>query len=125
MAKRDLDRIRDILLHLEQQESDDGFVWTRGDTFFVAADDYQFTLMVQAGLITGTDYRTLASIVPDRVQITFQGQDYLAAIRDEGIWAKTKATVAETGGSVTLEIITQLAKGYLKKKIESKTGLTL
>ncbi|MDD8023056.1 MAG: DUF2513 domain-containing protein [Paracoccaceae bacterium] len=125
MAKRDLNRIRDILLHLEGQESDDGYVWTRGDEFYVASDDYQFTLMTQAGILSDDEYRTMATIVPDRVMITFQGHDYLDAIRDQGVWEKTKAAVAETGGNATLEIVKALALGLLKKKISQHTGIDL
>ena len=58
-------------------------------------------------------------------RMTNQGHDYLDAIRDNGIWTKTKAAVAETGGSATLEIVKALALGFLKKKIETHTGIQL
>lgn len=125
MAKRDLDRIRQILLHLEAQPSNDGFVWTRNDGFFVPTDDYQFSLMAQAGFITGHDYRTLAAVVPDRVSISYSGHDYIDAIRNESIWQQTKAAVAETGGSATFEIIKTLATGFIKKKLSQHTGIEI
>lgn len=125
MPKRDLNRIRDILVHLESQESDDGNVWTRGDDFYVPSDDYQFTLMTQAGLLVERQYRTMNTIVPDQVMISFQGHDYLDAIRDQGIWEKTKSVVAETGGNATLEIVKALALGFLKNKISQHTGIDL
>ena len=125
MPKRDFERIREILLHLENHDSDDGYVWTRNDPFYRQSDNYQFTLMVQAGFITGTDYLSMAGIVPDRVQITFNGHDYLNAIRDEGIWSRTKTAVAETGGSATLELLKNIATGFVKKKLSQHTGLDL
>ena len=124
MAKRDLDRMREILLHLEQQESDDGQVWTRGDAFFVASDQYQITLLKQAGFLKG-DYQTMGSVVTDQLMITFDGHDYLDAIRDDGIWQKTKTAVLETGGNATVEILKALALGFLKQKIEKHTGISL
>lgn len=58
-------------------------------------------------------------------RLTSQGHDYLDAIRDQGIWAKTKDVVAKTGGSATLEIVKALATGLLKKQISERTGIDL
>ena len=125
MPKRNLERIREILLHLETQDGeDDGRVWTRGDDFWSAADQYQIDLAKQAGFLEG-DYETNGSVVTDLLRITFDGHDYLDAIRDEGIWNKTKQAVAETGGSATLEIVKSVAVGFLKTKIEKHTGIAL
>ncbi|MDP3961387.1 MAG: DUF2513 domain-containing protein [Pseudorhodobacter sp.] len=41
--------------------------------------------------------------------ITFDGHDYLDAIRDEGIWQKTKKAVVDTGGNATVEILNACA----------------
>lgn len=57
--------------------------------------------------------------------VTWQGHDYLDAIRDDSIWKKTKKAVIETGGNATLEITKALALGFLKQKIEKHTGITL
>lgn len=109
MAKRDLDRIRLILLHLESGDSPDGWVWTRNDAFYRASDDYQFTLMEQAGFITGLNHRTLASVVPDRVSITYQGHDYLDAVRSEKVWAEVTKKLLPLGGSAAMEVVKDLA----------------
>ncbi len=58
-------------------------------------------------------------------RLTAQGCEFLDSIRDEGVWNKTKRTVAETGGNATLEIIKNLASGFLKKKIADHTGIDL
>jgi hypothetical protein len=124
MAKRDLERMREILLHLEGQDSDDGWIWTRSDEFYRASDDHQIELMKQAGFLESGD-RTKSSLVTDRLRITFSGHDYIDAIRNEGIWAETKNAVVETGGSATVEIVKSLAVGFLKKKISTHTGIKL
>lgn len=69
------------------------------------------------------DYGYATQVGRDSVRLTAQGHDYLNAIRDEGIWQRTKATVAETGGNATLDIMKQIAVAYLKKKIADQTGL--
>jgi hypothetical protein len=84
MPKRDLDRIREILLHIESQGSDDGNVGTIGDPFYQASDAYQITLLEQGGYMeVGNTFKS--SIAPDPLQITFAGHDFLVAIRDDGI----------------------------------------
>ena len=35
-------------------------------------------------------------------RLTSQGHDFIEAIRDKGIWEKTKEAVAETGGNASL-----------------------
>ena len=57
-------------------------------------------------------------------RITNQGHDYLAAIRNDTVWAKTKEGAAKVGG-VTLNMMKDIAVSYLKKEIAEKTGLDL
>ena len=78
---------------------------------------YHILLLIDAGLLTEVGKGTF--------RITNSGHDYLEAIRDEGIWSKTKAVVAETGGSTTLELVKKLAMGFLNAKIEHYTGMKL
>ena len=78
---------------------------------------YHVQLLRDAGLVTEVGRSTY--------RLTNSGHDYIEAIRDEGIWSKTKTAVAETGGSATLEIIKSLAMGFLKSKIEKHTGIAL
>lgn len=92
-----------------------------GGVLGMSADERQYEghvlLLVDAGLVAEIDESTF--------RLTAQGHGYLDAIRDEGIWNKTKQAVAETGGSATLDIIKSLAVGFLKTKIEKHTGITL
>ena len=111
--KRDDDLIRDLLIEMETSEE-----WL----FVVDCDEgdqkreYHLKLLGDVGLILfeGYSYR-----------MTALGHDYLAAIRDEGLWQKTKDTVSETGGNATLEIVKALAIGFLKKKIAQHTDIDL
>ncbi|NVK45096.1 MAG: DUF2513 domain-containing protein [Rhodobacteraceae bacterium] len=124
MPKRDLNRIRELLLKAEARplEPDDDFndgYLCFDETEISPEDGYQLLLMKDAGLIEGRDAST------GLFRITNVGHDYLDAIRNEGIWSDTKNAVAETGGSVTLEVVKSLATGFLKKKISQHTGIEL
>lgn len=53
------------------------------------------------------------------VRITWNDQEYLAAVRDETIYAKTKKTILESTGSLTFELI----KAFATKLMRSQPGL--
>lgn len=125
MAARDLDRMRDILIKLDTGSSVDGKELVVGDSFFRPSDSYQLKLLEQAGLVTIQGRPDCETSLPINATMTFQGHDYLDAIRSVGIWEQTKATIADTGGSATLEVLKSLATGFLKKKIEEHTGIEI
>jgi hypothetical protein len=60
---------------------------------------------------------------PGVFRITNRGHDYLATIRDEGIWRKTK-DAAEGLGGVTLGLMKDIALAYLKQEASERLGLT-
>jgi len=72
-----------------------------------------------------TDKGFAQQVGNDTYRLTAAGHEFIAAIRDEGIWARTKAVVAEQGGSIPLEILKQLATGLLRKQISDRTGIEL
>jgi hypothetical protein len=54
--------------------------------------------------------------------LSWQAHDFVDAVRDEQIWQRTKEGALNAGGW-TLELLTDLAKGFLKQKIEKMTGI--
>ena len=82
-------------------------------------DGYQLLLMRDAGWIEGRDANV------GLFRVTNTGHDYLEAVKDVGIWNQTKAAIATTGGSATLEVAKALAIGFLKTKLSKHTGIEL
>jgi len=127
-VKLDIDYIKRILSELE--DSDDWLVVGPDDADTACSDVqkrvYHFLLMEDAGLVVclrpAEDRRSLTN---EAFRMTFQGHEYLATIRDEGIWADTKNLVRETGGNASLEIIKAIAVGLLRKKISQHTDIQL
>lgn len=62
---------------------------------------------------------------PAYFRVTAKGCDFLDATRDEGIWEKTKAVVAETGGNAALEIIKAIALGFLRKQLKNNADIEI
>ena len=115
---RDDEYLRDLLFKVEKQS--DYFlsiVRTLSDSSDTRKKWYHAQLLCDSGY--------LVQISKSRYRLTAKGHDFIESIRDEGIWNKTKAAIAETGGNATLEIIKNLACGFLKKKISTHTGIEL
>ena len=71
------------------------------------------------------DYGYVEQLNEHAYRLTAHGHDFIESIRDESVWIKTKAAVAETGGNATIEMVKKLATGFLKKKISDHTGIEI
>ena len=56
--------------------------------------------------------------------LTWDGTDYLDAIRDGSVWAKTKKVVADAVGSTTMEVIKQTAVLVAVEMVKAKLGIS-
>jgi hypothetical protein len=56
--------------------------------------------------------------------ITWAGHDFLDSVRDPKIWEKTKSG-AEAAGGFTVDLLKDLAKGFIRKQVEEHTGVKL
>ena len=115
--ERDKDYLRELMLAFEAQAD---HIIPVADLIVFEGDRRRaghVKLLIDEGLLES----------PGRgvVRITARGHDFIESIRDPGIWARTKEAVAETGGNATLDIVKQLATGFLKKKITQHTGIEL
>jgi Hypothetical protein (DUF2513) len=127
--KRDLDLVRDILLAIERDEKMDGLHWFIFDgpedlgigNCPVEKLSYTIGLMAQAGFLKTAAGSTL---MPAISGLTWERHDFLGAIRDDKIWAKTKQGALAAGG-FTFDLLKDLAEGFIKKQIEERTGVQL
>lgn len=122
---RDPELIRQLMLKLEEVEPKNGsgtIVMTDVGTDLLvegySADQvaYHYRLILDTNWIEGG---------PKRFQrITNQGHDFLDSVRDDEIWSSTKNGALKAKG-FTLELLGDLAKGFVRKKLESLTGVEL
>lgn len=122
-----MDLVRDLLLQIE--EFDQGL----GGDVEIEAGDHEpqvvaehLRLLIEARLIEGDtvpdDQYAFDHIVP--IRLTWSGHDFLESVRDPEIWKKTKEGALSAKG-FTLDLLQDLAKGFLKKQIEDRTGIAL
>ncbi|MFM9934987.1 MAG: DUF2513 domain-containing protein [Novosphingobium sp.] len=126
--KRDFDLIREILLHVEQTAkplSPEYYYHFEHEDRDGVANSLQ--LMADKGLIEAEEAPVHGAHPSDwyaQVRLTWDGCDFLDSIRDDEIWKKTKAGASAAGG-FTFDLLKALAKGLIKKKIETHTGVNL
>jgi hypothetical protein len=108
--KRDMELIRELLLAIE------AFPTGHGEELELAGRSetevgYHLNLLLQAGYIEGHDVTTHGhdgpQVLPSRM--TWEGHDFLDAIRDDGVWKKVQEKLLAVGGQSTLEVVKELA----------------
>ena len=128
--KRDMDLIRDIILALEAEQKLNGRLLHRGraSDFFdkegVSEDEiaHGLRLLIDRSFVIGSYDKASDTFGVER--LSMDGHDFLNSIRDPDVWNKTKKGALAAGG-FTLNLLNDLAKGFIKKKIEDSTGIML
>ena len=115
--RRDDDYIRQLLLDIE---ASDELYFLAGLTMSMAAEEQKkhqhAELMCDVGF--------LAAVNDGVYRMTNHGHDYLAVIRNETIWAKTKKGASKIGGA-SLGIMKDIAVAYVKQEASDRLGLEL
>jgi Hypothetical protein (DUF2513) len=128
--KRDLGLVRELLQRLEVLPMGMYDAVTIGpDSPKIAVDGYNeediayhLSPLQERGLVEVPDGQPMIGIVFTR--LTWEGHDFLDAVRDSEIWKKTKQG-ADAVGSFSFDLVKQLAAGFIKTKIEEHTGVKL
>jgi DNA-binding transcriptional ArsR family regulator len=116
--KRDMDLVRKILLESEESESPDIPKNLSVEGYTQEQIKYHLKLLRDADLITTVQYVPLFESKPESAlnvkvavpsRLTWQGHEFLDAVRNENVWNKTKEIVKEKGGSLTFGVIKDLA----------------
>jgi len=131
--KRDLDLMRDLLLKVEKATIGDVArnpwqVFSSSGTpsevviYHVRLPLERKLLHSQSINLEGRsqDGTPTAKFLPDA--LTDEGHEFLETIRDPKVWQKTKEGARKIG-SFGIDLIKDLAKGYLKKKIKDLTDV--
>lgn len=143
--QRDMELIRAILLDLEGRSPgvdprNFGYACEKvAAQLNVDADklQYHLALLFDAKLIDGCALRGLDP-APNKAKrvdsdyvfhvmprhLTWEGHEFLDSVRDAEVWSKTKEA-ASSFGSYGLDMLKDLAKGFIKTKIKQHTGIDL
>ena len=114
--KRDMALVREILVFVEAQPAGELIqdVSVNCDDKHVLAEHIR--LMIQAGLLDGearVDREQGSHVLIEG--LTWEGNDFLAAIRNDTVWNRLLAKAKEIGVAMTLELAKELGKKYLRE----------
>ena len=108
--KRNMELIREILLHVEEIPTPDNFDLIEIPSHKQEEISYHVKLLGDAGFLDVYDLRTLG---PNGFKyapraLTNAGHDLLDSMRDRSIWEKAKDELKTVGGSASLEVVQSL-----------------
>ena len=114
--KRDMNLVRQILLCVEDSDQD----VIHGldiDNFTESEIGYNVELLINAGILSGFESQAFGRRKAYYIQgITWQGHDFLDAIRADSIWDKVNKAVSDKGlnlNELSFEIVKKLAIDFL------------
>ncbi len=122
--KRNWDTIRDILTRLEEHNSEED--WLNLSNFSQDKQSeisYHMELLIEAGLVNGQMSEEFGSGPEDffATRLTWDGHEFLDAIRNDTVWQKTKKSFINKGLSMTFDLVksvaSDVAASYLKATI--------
>lgn len=117
--RRDMDLIRHLLLLIEDQGSDMNS-WIE-DTIVEGHTEEEIShhiwLLSDGGFIDAIDLSTMECSSFKPRCLTWQGHEFLDAVRDKDIWSQT-LDLAKHGGTNSLTALFDIAKFLVRKRIE-------
>lgn len=103
--RRDMDTVRSIMLAVEEADRPVRAqeVVPEGCTF--AETVYHIELMAAHGLLDARVTRAKGSVVAEVQGLTWDGYDFLDAMRDDRVWERAKRAIRESVGSTTMGVV--------------------
>lgn len=111
--KRNWDTIREILTKVEACTLPTEMVRLSDFPKERAAEtSYHMQLLIEAGLVQGQIVGTIGPEIKDFFgqRLTWEGHEFLDAIRSDTVWQKTKKIFTEQGVAMTFELVKTVAK---------------
>lgn len=118
--KRDMDLVRFILLETEKAPDSFEIEELVCDAYDMKTIAYHVDMLNSYGLIDAKLNKAWGGVVVSGTiyALTWDGCDYLDAIREDKVWKKTKQVIKDSVGSTTLGVIKQTAVMVATKFIE-------
>lgn len=122
--QRDLDLVRLILMRVENASGPLTLRDFASDAYADAVVAYHLRLMENRGLIDASFTTEWSGIVVKATVsgLTWEGADYLDAIRDDGLWRKTKEALKRSG-AVTFGAVKEVAVAAAVASAKASLGI--
>jgi hypothetical protein len=120
--KRNWDTIREILTRLEEVTPEEHSLRLLSFPSEHAVEmSYHMELLMEAGLVNGQMSKTIGPGPHDflAIRLTWQGHEFLDAIRSDTVWQKTKKSFIGSGLSMTLDLVKSVAADIAASLLKS------
>ncbi|ORE90523.1 hypothetical protein ATO13_22496 [Stappia sp. 22II-S9-Z10] len=121
--KRDMDLIREILLHVEASETLHMTAFQLPGHGDEAVTEHAI-LCIEKGLLEGRPILTMNSREVLVGRLTWEGHDFLAAIRDETVWTRLKSSISQPLTSLPFDVIKSVGASLVQQMVAKQIGLT-
>ncbi|MFW6046685.1 MAG: DUF2513 domain-containing protein [Candidatus Woesearchaeota archaeon] len=108
--KRDMELVRKILIKLEYESKPIELIPPHIDGYSEEQVSYHYKLLTENGIIEAIDCTTDDGFEWQARGLTWQGHDYIDAIRDENRWQTVKDWIKSSGKVLTIETLKQAIK---------------
>jgi hypothetical protein len=123
--ERNWDTIREVLFRLEAMAPEKGFLQL-ADFPKERAYEYSYNveLMAEAGLIYCKMSKTFGKNATDfsAYRLTWEGHEFLDAIRSDTVWNKAKSSFVKGGLSMTFDLAKSVASDIAASILKSTIG---
>lgn len=123
--KRDLDLVRYILLCVEDSDEpvDETMIMKYGCDMRTAA--FHVELMAARGLVLANVTYASGDVPVDVAvsSLTWEGYDYLDAIRSSVVWKQAKEAIAKTVGDASLSVAKDVCTALSASLVKSSLGI--
>ncbi|MGH0678668.1 DUF2513 domain-containing protein [Bacillus luti] len=106
--KRDMELVRKLLVLVEEQDDNSKELKIPSDIDRKTAV-YHLNLLEQAGFTENKIFYADSSPMWIHSTLTWDGHEFLDAIKNDTVWNKLKQTIAEKGGNIPFEVMKGLA----------------
>jgi hypothetical protein len=116
--KRDMELVRELLLKIEAATVKPSWraLAPQGDETEIQRVIGHIRLLDEGGLIKGTKSIHDGSDIPENIELTWKGHEFLDDVRDPVVWGKTKER-AKAVASVGLDFVWEIAKAEIKTRL--------
>lgn len=116
--KREFDLVRKLLIYFEEKPGPEHVEVPPVEDYDELTIKNHLVLLHEAGLlrcepVTSSSSDRVIYVLP--FDLTWDGHEFLAKVRDDGLWRKTKDTIVEKGGQLTFSTITAVATALMMK----------
>ena len=121
--KRDMDLVREIMLKVEALPAGPPVLYRMGEVEDLVLLNH-LEMLIEAGLVRGKISRSQGSRgdVIGISTLTWEGHEWVDAVRDPRVWDEAKTTLLESGGSLSFELTKAVATRILRMRVGLPSG---